>query len=142
MKIVEVADDPGETESLVIRVIEAHDEVRAVMTAALVAMGFSVIPLATVEHDHEPVTASLVDVSLLRQSKNWAQAYLSMQGPVLFVLSTWEDNDWLTAQLGVMPSNVLCKPFTPSSLARSLKELIGRLPAEPFSAARPHSTVH
>lgn len=132
MKLIEVGDGTNRPEDLVIRVIEGHDDVRGVLTAALVAMGFSVIPLATVDHDHQPVTASLVDVSLLRRAANWADAYLSMRGPVLFLLSTYEDEEWLKNQLGVMPSNVLVKPFAPSDLARRLGELIGWEPREPF----------
>lgn len=127
MKALDLADDLVDTRraSGIIRLIEEDNDVRAVVTASLVAMGYSVIPLATLDHECETVTASLVDVTVLRRSSNWALAYLRMGGPVLFVTNTLDDEDWLVDQLGLLPSNLLRKPFTPRDLANRLREVIG-----------------
>ena len=125
---LELANDGG-----IVRVIESDPQVRAMLTASLVAMGVSVIPLDSLDHDTSPVSATLVDVSLLRRSRDWAGAYLRLGGPLVFLLSTVQDEFWLTSQLGLVPSNVLRKPFRLADLARSIREVADR--CEPKSRA-------
>jgi CheY-like chemotaxis protein len=137
------AEIPRGTETILI--VEDEPEVRTLAVLVLRELGYNVIEAANGEEalqlaavsDQQPIHLMVTDVVMPRMGGPHLAAALTSRHPETKVLFISGYPDETITERGTVPSNLafLAKPFTPSSLARRIREVLDGGTTNPGSTA-------